>query len=183
MGFIRPVGTQYAVTRLFGEVGTHYPFHIDPATGLWVRAQICGACKMSPPCGCLNPNIYGNHRGIDFGCPESTEVLAACDGMILRAGFDEGGALAGAPLHDKGLRIAQLVQKMGFDSFTVDYRHLSSMTVKVGQRVKAGDRIAYSGYEGEGSPYLHVEMRDIKGQFRPIEFDERGAGLLQKERR
>lgn len=176
MAFIRPVGAQFAVTRLFGEAGRYYPFHIDPVTGLWVRSQLCGGCQKPPPCICLNPEVFGNHRGIDFGCPENTEVQAICDGIILRVGVDKGGALDEIPKHDHGLRVAQLVQKMGFDSFMVDYRHLASATVNVGQRVKAGDRIGYSGYEGEGSPYLHLELRDLKGQFRPIDFD---GGLIQ----
>ncbi len=177
MGFLRPVGTQYAITRMFGEAGRFYPFHIDPQTGLWVRVQRCSGCKHISPCGCLNPCACGNHRGVDFGCPESTEVKAVAGGMILRVGMDEN------QMHDEGFRIVQLISLIGFDSFTVDYRHISSAVVNVGDRVKPGDRIAYSGYDGPGAPYLHVEMRDIKGQFRPMEFTDGGAELLQTGRR
>jgi murein DD-endopeptidase MepM/ murein hydrolase activator NlpD len=83
--------------------------------------------------------------------------------MIVRIGVGRDAAA-----HASGNVIVQLVSAMGYDSFWLTYRNIRQPTVKPGQRIKQGDRIAYSGYIGAGAPYLHVEFQDRNMQYHPV---------------
>ena len=62
-----------------------------------------------------------------------------------------------------GLFITQLVMLMGYDSWTLRYTHLKDIRVKQGQRVTRGEIIAEAG-----KPHLHVDLMDLRRQWRPI---------------
>lgn len=99
------------------------------------------------------PAGWAPHWGTDFAVNAGTPVPATSDGVIVYAGDDGLGGYTIDLLRDDGL-----LQRFG---------HLTwgSGRVKVGQRVKAGEIIALSGYSGAVVPkgpngaHLHWELR------------------------
>ncbi|MCT4353455.1 transglycosylase family protein [Streptomyces sp. Je 1-79] len=92
----------------------------------------------------------GYHTGVDFPVPTGTSVKAVASGRVVSAGW--GGAYGYEIVirHDDG-RYSQ-------------YAHLSALTVREGQRVGGGQRIARSGSTGNSSgPHLHFEVRTGPG--------------------
>jgi murein DD-endopeptidase MepM/ murein hydrolase activator NlpD len=93
----------------------------------------------------------GSHNGIDFRAPIGTKVLSAGDGVVEGVGDTDPicpGASYGKWVfirYDNGLASA--------------YGHLSLIASKAGQRVKAGDVVAYSGATGYSTgPHLHMSV-------------------------
>ena len=103
--------------------------------------------------GYRNTGIAGastNHKGIDIGVPMGTKIVAAEDGTIGYAGWIGAGGNWVSITHKGGLK--------------TNYGHLSKIIVKVGQSVKKGEIIAYSGSTGVSSgPHLHFEV-NVNGQ-------------------
>ncbi|MDR2208367.1 MAG: M23 family metallopeptidase [Azoarcus sp.] len=95
---------------------------------------------------------------VDFGVPEGTLVTAAREGVVIatKDTFTEGRP--DPALNDKG----NYVSIMHPDHSIGNYGHLAprSVLVKPGQRVYAGDAIAYSGNTGfTYGPHLHFDVR------------------------
>jgi murein DD-endopeptidase MepM/ murein hydrolase activator NlpD len=92
------------------------------------------------------PTPYSaGHRGIDFGVPIGTAVVAAAAGTVAFAG-QVGGALFVSIDHPNGLRST--------------YSYLSIVLVKKGQVVQQGQRIARSGPGAAGEDAnLHFGIR------------------------
>ncbi|MFF5455182.1 transglycosylase family protein [Streptomyces sp. NPDC012950] len=92
----------------------------------------------------------GYHTGVDFPVPTGTSVKAVAAGRIVSAGWAGAYGYQIVLRHDDG-RYSQ-------------YAHLSALTVREGQRVGAGQRIARSGSTGNSSgPHLHFEVRTGPG--------------------
>ncbi|WP_406135152.1 transglycosylase family protein [Streptomyces sp. NBC_01089] len=82
----------------------------------------------------------GHHTGIDFPVPTGTSVKAVAAGW--------GGAYG-----------YQVVIRHADGRYT-QYAHLSALTVRMGQNVRQGQRIARSGATGNATgPHLHFEAR------------------------
>ncbi len=91
------------------------------------------------------------HKGVDFGLRSGTPIIAPADGVVTRVAYQRNGA-------GKYIKI-----KHGSRYETV-YMHLSRQLVRTGQRVRKGQRIAYSGNTGRSTgPHLHYEFH-INGQ-------------------
>jgi murein DD-endopeptidase MepM/ murein hydrolase activator NlpD len=92
--------------------------------------------------------VYGTksfHDGMDIGVSSGTPVRAALGGTITMAARNGGYGLAIRIDHGGGL--------------ATEYAHLSQIDVKVGQDVKAGEHIGYSGNTGVSTgPHLHFMM-------------------------
>jgi peptidoglycan hydrolase-like protein with peptidoglycan-binding domain len=87
------------------------------------------------------------HAGIDFPAPYRRAVRAAAAGRVVRAGWHWGGYGYRVKLRHRG-RVRTL------------YAHLSRITVRRGQRVRAGTRIGRVGSTGASTgPHLHFEVR------------------------
>ncbi|WP_306319935.1 MULTISPECIES: transglycosylase family protein [unclassified Streptomyces] len=92
----------------------------------------------------------GYHTGVDFAVPTGTSVKAVTAGHVVSAGW--GGAYG----YEVVIRHA--------DGKYSQYGHLSALSVKSGQRVVAGQRIARSGSTGNSTgPHLHFEVRTGPG--------------------
>jgi murein DD-endopeptidase MepM/ murein hydrolase activator NlpD len=94
----------------------------------------------------FNGELASIHRGTDFHAPSGTPVVAANDGEVIVAQgmFYEGNLV----VINHGLQ------------FYTQYMHLSKIEVKVGERVKKGQRIGLSGATGRVTgPHLHLGVR------------------------
>ena len=88
------------------------------------------------------------HGAIDYGVPVGTEVYAAADGVVLAAGWSNGGLGNYVCLqHSGGIRTY--------------YGHGNgNFKVRVGDVVQKGQLIMFSGNTGNSSgPHLHFEVR------------------------
>jgi murein DD-endopeptidase MepM/ murein hydrolase activator NlpD len=129
------------------------------------------------------------HDGLDMATFCGDKVRAAHDGVVLAAGrqFDDFVGWVG----DLGPYYRTLDKKKLWDDLpnvvVVDdgngyrsvYAHMSQVTVRVGQTVKAGQRIGYEGRTGHASG-CHVHY----GLFSPFETDTFGvrADILKRLR-
>lgn len=92
------------------------------------------------------PTPYSaGHRGIDFGVPIGTTVVAIASGTVAFAG-PVGGSIAVSIDHPNGLRST--------------YSFLSAALVKKNQVVAGGDPVARSGPGAAGEqPNLHLGLK------------------------
>jgi len=87
------------------------------------------------------------HSGIDYALPIGTPVLAAADGEVWKAGWDATG-------------YGNCVMIKHPDGSGTVYGHLLNWAVYAGQKVKAGEKIGYSGNTGNSTgAHLHFEYR------------------------
>ena len=96
-----------------------------------------------------DPYATGQHRGIDIAAPVGAPVVAAAGGEVRFAGT------AGSSGLTIGIRTA--------DGYDTSYLHLSSLAVRAGAQVSAGERIGAVGTTGVRSataPHLHFGVRD-----------------------
>ncbi|MDQ1006861.1 murein DD-endopeptidase MepM/ murein hydrolase activator NlpD [Streptomyces sp. V4I23] len=92
----------------------------------------------------------GYHTGVDFPVPTGTSVKAVAPGTVVSAGW------AGAYGYEIVIRHR--------DGRYSQYAHLSALTVRAGQKVTSGQRIARSGSTGNSTgPHLHFEIRTGPG--------------------
>jgi murein DD-endopeptidase MepM/ murein hydrolase activator NlpD len=92
----------------------------------------------------------GYHTGVDFAVPTGTSVKAVASGRVVSAGW------AGSYGYQVVIRHA--------DGKYSQYAHLSALTVREGQTVGSGQRIARSGSTGNSTgPHLHFEVRTGPG--------------------
>lgn len=86
------------------------------------------------------------HEGVDIANQIGTIVIAPGNGFVSDIGSDW--------VHGKFLVISH-----GF-GMTTQYSHLNKVLVKIGQKVKRGDKIAEIGATGKTTgPHLHYEVR------------------------
>jgi len=124
--------------------------------------------------GLVRKDAKGNprsHQGIDLQAKTGTDVFAIADGLIvgLNLGLDGYG----------------YTLTLKFDGKYAFYAHLSKVLVKVGESVKAGKLIAFTGDTGNAKgmdsikkgAHLHFEIRTcqncglgLTGRLDPLEF-------------
>jgi len=91
------------------------------------------------------PGASTYHRGVDWGCPIGTAILASSGGVVAKAGWGSGYGYVVYINHPDGRQTR--------------YAHLSRPLVSVGQAVAQGERIALSGNTGISTgPHLHFEI-------------------------
>jgi murein DD-endopeptidase MepM/ murein hydrolase activator NlpD len=99
----------------------------------------------------------GWHTGTDFACPVGTPVLASWGGLVYGAGANPG---------PEGIFVAIRGEADG-RLFEHLYFHLTENIVRVGDVVRAGDRIGYSGNTGHSTgPHLHFQLQRWTGHQR-----------------
>lgn len=104
----------------------------------------------------------GTHYGMDFGVAVGTPVLAPFDGVIV-ANFNDGAS--GTLTLPGGQKVkangpALITDLRRDDGLISRLAHLSAFGAEPGQRVSAGDEIAYSGNTGFSlGPHVHWELR------------------------
>ncbi|RBY80426.1 M23 family peptidase [Blastococcus sp. TF02-09] len=131
----------------------------QPKTVLPVRGQLT-------TCFCQRWGTM--HWGLDLAAPLGTPILAASDGVVLRAGSASG--------YGNALYIQDA------DGDVHIYGHMRYYNVSAGDIVHAGDQIAKVGNEGQSTgPHLHYEIHRGGMYGRPIDpqdwLGERGVGV------
>ncbi len=101
------------------------------------------------------------NRGIDLAAPEGTAVRAAASGEVVYAGVP-ASAYRGIVIlrHTGGLHTV--------------YGNLEEVSVRRGQRIKAGDEVGRSGGPARGLPaHVHFEVRRGERPLDPVLFLDR----------
>jgi murein DD-endopeptidase MepM/ murein hydrolase activator NlpD len=108
-----------------------------------------------------NP-IHGGqdfHSGVDISTGSGTAVRATADGVVSFSGWSGGSG-----------NLVALEHGFGYSTF---YAHNKRISVKVGQYVKRGDVIAYSGSTGSSTgPHSHYEIWKDGKHVNPMPFIE-----------
>jgi murein DD-endopeptidase MepM/ murein hydrolase activator NlpD len=119
----------------------------EPKTALPVRGRLT-------TCYCMR---WGQmHYGIDLAAPLGTPILAAVDGVVLRAGPASG--------------FGNAVYIQDADGNVHIYGHMRYYDVEPGQIVHAGNVIAKVGNEGYSTgPHLHYEIHRGGMYGRPLD--------------
>jgi murein DD-endopeptidase MepM/ murein hydrolase activator NlpD len=101
---------------------------------------------------------FSFHNGLDFGQPAGSPVLAFADGVVATA--KAGGSPFGSHVAIK--------HTINGKHYTSVYGHVigSSITVKVGDTVKAGQQIAGVGMEGFSTGF-HIHFTIAQGDYSP----------------
>jgi murein DD-endopeptidase MepM/ murein hydrolase activator NlpD len=97
------------------------------------------------------------HKGIDISAPRGTPVYATADGSVVFANWNRGYGNMIALDHGNRLKTF--------------YGHLSKMDVRVGMKVKRGQKIGEVGSTGRSTaPHLHYEVRDQNDPQNPLNY-------------
>ncbi|HYV35936.1 MAG TPA: peptidoglycan DD-metalloendopeptidase family protein, partial [Gemmataceae bacterium] len=164
--------TSITVSQVFGSIGNWLvevinpgaiissAFHLGvadaatiPAVGndLALRLPFEGAHPVTQEF--KGPNV---HSGIDFGMPEGTKIVAVADGEVVKVDPQNIDP-------NPGIFVKIKHHGRTSDWYSL-YYHLKQRMVDVGDKIKQGDVIGYSGNTGTSTgPHLHFEMRAAAG--------------------
>lgn len=96
------------------------------------------------------------HRGCDFGVPEGTPVKAPADGTVTQF-TNSQTQWQGQTVRSFGIGVCLAVG----DGWWILLAHLSQSLVNIGDIVRAGQVIGYSGNTGVSTgPHLHYQLSD-----------------------
>lgn len=102
--------------------------------------------SIMPVKGWISAKISTNHPGVDIAAREGDPVLAAADGIVIFAGWDN--------------YFGNKVEISHGQKYVTMYGHNVKLFVKEKQSVKQGQVIALVGSTGQSSgPHLHYEIR------------------------
>ncbi|HYD27369.1 M23 family metallopeptidase [Brevundimonas sp.] len=133
----RPAG---AMTRLIAFVAPLRGYAINSAYGLRRLASEARARQ---------------HKGVDIAAPQGTSVYVACEGEVLRTGYDAKG-------------YGRFIEVRHPNGMSTLYAHLSRIDVARGDKVAADERIGLVGSTGRSTgPHLHFEVRRDHAQVNP----------------
>ena len=108
--------------------------------------------------GEVGPYAPRGHSSLDIAAPEGTPIVAADDGEVLKAYWNEDGY--------GGLVI--IGHPSGYETW---YGHLDRFDVGMGDQVKRGEQIALMGSTGYSTgPHLHFEVRQDGQVIDPMTF-------------
>lgn len=115
-------GTPWLCPVAFDCVSSPFGYRIHPISGDWRL-----------------------HEGIDLGAPEGETIVAARDGVVTAAAYDDSSGNYVIISHGNG--------------FSSAYLHMASYIVSVGDEVRAGDTVGYVGSTGASTgPHLHFSI-------------------------
>ena len=144
------LGAQVPLTKrsFRGVAGVAMPFPVGDANSM----------SDAPTGGGANGGFFHDsrdggarlHEGVDFPVPTGTPLLSMVYGTIIEVKQDPG----------TGASYGNAVRVKGDDGREYFYAHMDKASVKVGQRVGAGEKLGTSGQSGApGGPHLHLEIR------------------------
>ncbi|MFN5038752.1 MAG: M23 family metallopeptidase [Bradyrhizobium sp.] len=108
------------------------------------------------------------HEGVDFAAPYGSPIAAAGAGVVETEGYERGYGKYIRVRHDRG--------------YETTYAHIASVPsgLKVGDRVRQGETIAYVGSTGLSTgPHLYYEVRINGRNVDPLRMKLSGGRVLQ----
>lgn len=97
------------------------------------------------------------HYGIDISARRGSPIVATADGVVTKAGWENGHGNMVELDHDNGLRTT--------------YSHAARLTVRVGERVSRGQTIALVGSTGFSvAPHVHYEVHENGRPIDPLRY-------------
>lgn len=103
----------------------------------------------------VEQKVVRPHRGTDYGNHRDNTIIAAADGTVTKARTAETDGFG---------KVVFVVHNIGGVVYETVYAHLSSISVKVGQVVKQGQKIGVKGTTGN-STGVHLHFEICKGQW------------------
>jgi murein DD-endopeptidase MepM/ murein hydrolase activator NlpD len=178
----------YATMRLGSEIITLYRFVSGPndppeyfdskgesVKGMLMKTPVDGA-RITSGFGMRFHPVLGfsrMHKGVDFGVPIGTPVMAAGTGTVAFIGWSNG--------YGRFLKINH------GNGFGTGYGHLSRFApgLHVGSKVRQAQIVAYSGNTGMSTgPHLHYETLVNNEQVNPLKLKmAQGRKLVGKDQR
>ena len=105
------------------------------------------------------------HSGMDFAAGRGTPILSSAAGTVTHAGWQSGYG-----------KLVKIEHPMGFET---RYAHLSSIAVRVGERVSRGQAIGGMGTTGRSTGvHLHYEIRRNGQALNPVTFINAGQDVF-----
>ncbi|CTQ51069.1 M23 family metallopeptidase [Jannaschia donghaensis] len=105
------------------------------------------------------------HSGMDFAAGRGTPILATAEGTVTHAGWQSGYG-----------KLVKIEHPLGFET---RYAHLSSISVRKGQRVSRGENIGGMGTTGRSTGvHLHYEIRRNGQALNPVTFINAGQDVF-----
>mgnify|MGYP003344037366 CR=1 FL=1 len=106
----------------------------------------------------------GVHKGVDFAVPQGTPVYAAVAGTVVHSGTHLSGGWSNRGWGTAfGVHIVIDNNKFadGTPGLWSCYGHMSKVVVALGDKVKKGQLIGYTGNTGNSTgPHLHFQVND-----------------------
>lgn len=101
------------------------------------------------------------HFGVEFLAPSGRAVLAAANGEVVVAGDDSTTPYCAWKRYYGNLVVIKHSVPWQDEPLFTLYAHLSEVSIRVGQQVKAGEEIGKAGMSGSAwGPHLHFEVRE-----------------------
>lgn len=151
----------------FGADGGHYDAEGRPLRKLFLRSPLRYSRVTSGFSGRrFHPVLkrYRPHYGVDFGAPAGTPVRVTASGVVLSAGWTDGGGKTVRVRHPNG--------------YVTGYLHLSRFAAGIGagRRVRQGDVIGYVGATGLATaPHLDYRVQRDGKWLNPLTLDNQPA--------
>jgi len=122
----------------------------------WPLAQVLVTQAFGKTVAAKRLYVSGSHSGVDFRAATGTEVFAAGDGVVEGTGDTDKTCPKAS--------FGKWVFIRHSNGLATVYGHLSLIKAVEGQKVRAGDLIAYSGNTGHSTaPHLHVTVLASNG--------------------
>lgn len=153
----------------------YFDAHGESVKGLLMKTPVDGARVTSGFGRRFHPVLgYSRmHKGVDFGVPIGTPVMAAGSGTITFIGWSNG--------------YGRFVKVNHGNGYATAYGHLSRFSpgLRVGSKVRQAQVIAFSGNTGMSTgPHLHYEILQNSQQVNPLKVKmAQGRKLAGKELR
>lgn len=138
------------------------PEPAPPAAPPMIAAPTVNTSGWMWPVDCPKTSGHGMrggsmHDGVDLGCSIGTPIHSAANGVITAVGAAQG--------------YGQWIQMRSHGGEVIDYGHISSWDVQVGQHVAVGQIIGRTGNTGMSSgPHLHLRIKTPSGSVDPVWF-------------
>ncbi len=178
---VRNLGIRYATMTVEGRKLEFFAFNDDGdvqyfnAKGEGIRKALMrtpvNGATLTSGFGMRHHPILGYslmHRGVDFGAPIGTPIMAAGDGVIDK--------------RETSSTYGNYIRIRHGDGYATAYAHMSRFGkgMAAGQRVKQGEIIGYVGATGRVTgPHLHFEILRNAQQVNPVTVKFSSAEKLQ----